>query len=98
MSTVSIRSEIQAARGPVWQLVALVASFAPPFAAAALGGAVTTRALSPWYAGLRKPDWTPDGRVIVTVGTVLYALMGLAGWRVWRSTPSRQTIALAGHA
>lgn len=37
-----------------------------------------------WYAGLRKPSWTPPNAVFGPVWTVLYALMAIAAWRVWR--------------
>jgi tryptophan-rich sensory protein len=37
-----------------------------------------------WYADLVKPAWTPPGYVFAPVWTVLYAMMGLAAWMVWR--------------
>ena len=37
-----------------------------------------------WYAQLAKPAFTPPGRIFGPVWTVLYVLIAVAGWRVWR--------------
>jgi tryptophan-rich sensory protein len=37
-----------------------------------------------WYASLAKPAWTPPSVVFGPVWTVLYVLMGVAAWLVWR--------------
>jgi benzodiazapine receptor len=37
-----------------------------------------------WYDALVKPAWTPPGAVFGPVWTVLYVLMGVAAWLVWR--------------
>lgn len=39
----------------------------------------------PWYAALQKPAWTPPGWVFGPVWTVLYVLIAVAGWLVWRA-------------
>ncbi len=38
----------------------------------------------PWYAGLRKPDWTPPNRAFPIVWTILYVAIAFSGWLVWR--------------
>jgi benzodiazapine receptor len=53
-------------------------------AVAAIGGLVTASSVGDWYTTLNKPTWTPSGRVIGGVWTVLYTLMGVAGWLAWR--------------
>ena len=37
-----------------------------------------------WYDGLRKPVWTPPKLVFPVVWTVLYVMIVIAGWLVWR--------------
>jgi tryptophan-rich sensory protein len=55
------------------------------YLAAGVGSVYTGRGLRGWYQGLRKPGWTPSGRTIGRVWTVLYLLIGLAGGRSWRA-------------
>jgi len=49
-----------------------------------LGGAVTTASMKTWYAELTKPFFSPPDEVFGPVWTVLYVLMGIAAWRIWR--------------
>jgi tryptophan-rich sensory protein len=37
-----------------------------------------------WYESLAKPAWTPPDAVFGPVWTILYVLMAVAAWRVWR--------------
>jgi benzodiazapine receptor len=37
-----------------------------------------------WYARLVKPAFTPPGWIFGPVWTVLYVMIAVAGWRVWR--------------
>jgi tryptophan-rich sensory protein len=37
-----------------------------------------------WYDSLAKPAFTPPGWLFAPVWTVLYVLIAIAGWRVWR--------------
>lgn len=37
-----------------------------------------------WYANLDKPWWHPPMWIFASVWSVLYLLMGISAWRVWR--------------
>jgi tryptophan-rich sensory protein len=65
------------------------AFLASSYLAAAVGSAYTSRGLRGWYQRLRKPGWTPSGRLIGRVWTVLYLLIALAGLRSWRADAPR---------
>jgi tryptophan-rich sensory protein len=38
-----------------------------------------------WYLTLQKPAWTPPGWLFGPVWTLLYIMIAVAGWRVWRA-------------
>jgi tryptophan-rich sensory protein len=59
------------------------------FAAGGVGGLLMGGEPGAWYAGLRKPAFTPPGWVIGAVWQVLYATMAVAAWRVWRRAGDR---------
>jgi tryptophan-rich sensory protein len=54
------------------------------FSAAAVGAALTAESVDTWYRTLAKPSWNPPDWVFGPVWTVLYLLMGVAAWLVWR--------------
>ena len=37
-----------------------------------------------WYEHLAKPSWRPPNRLFVPVWTVLYLIIAVSGWLVWR--------------
>ena len=54
------------------------------FAAAGIGGAVTTPKIDTWYATLVKPSWNPPNWIFGPVWSALYFCMAVAAWLVWR--------------
>src|SRR3546814_9406703 len=64
-------------------LIDLVVWLAASFIAAAIGSAASIQA-GPFYTQLVRPGWAPPPDIFGPVWTVLYALMGIAAWLVWR--------------
>ena len=65
------------------QIIGLAGWLAASFIAAAIGSAASIQAGS-FYTQLVRPDWAPPPDIFGPVWTVLYALMGIAAWLVWR--------------
>ena len=65
------------------QVIGFVAWLAICFIAAAIGSAASLQAGS-FYTDLARPDWAPPPSVFGPVWSVLYALMAIAAWMVWR--------------
>ena len=61
--------------------LALIGWLALTFCATATGAFVST---GDWYADLVKPTWNPPGWLFGPVWTVLYIMMAVAAWLVWR--------------
>jgi len=66
------------------QIAGLVAWLVVTFLAAAIGGAASIEAGS-FYGELVRPGWAPPATVFGPVWTILYCLMGIAVWLVWRA-------------
>jgi len=65
---------------PVKLLVSIVA----PMLAGFLGSIFTRRSVETWYATINKPGFNPPSGVFGPVWTVLYVLMGIAAFLIWR--------------
>lgn len=52
------------------------------------GSIFTAHEIPTWYAGLHKPAFNPPNWLFGPVWGVLYALIGVAGWRLWREGAS----------
>lgn len=61
------------------------------------GAAAATGALfmpGEWYKALAKPWWTPPDWLFGPAWTVLYVMIAVAGWLVWRETGLGVVIAI----
>ncbi len=65
------------------QFIGLAAWLIGSFITAFIGGAASIQA-GPFYTQLVRPAWAPPPAIFGPVWTLLYALMGLAAWLVWR--------------
>lgn len=71
--------------GPAKDLLVLALLVGICLGIGALGGAVTAESVTTWYATLAKPSFNPPNWIFGPVWTVLYVLMAVAAWRVWRA-------------
>lgn len=51
---------------------------------AAISGAVTAKTAAAFYAQLEKPRWAPPAWAFGPTWSVLYTMMSIAAWTVWR--------------
>jgi tryptophan-rich sensory protein len=66
-------------------IIRLIISILIAQSAGAVGSLFTVRALPEWYASLRKPWFNPPGWIFGPVWGVLYTLMGIALFLIWRT-------------
>ena len=65
----------------IWKLVVSIIAC---LAAGAIGSIFTQQAIPTWYATLEKPAFNPPNWVFMPMWTLLYVLMGIAAFLVWR--------------
>jgi benzodiazapine receptor len=70
---------------PVRSAAALALNLAA-VAAAALIGALGVQGTTERYAELQQPSWAPPSWLFGPVWTVLYVMIAISGWLVWRRT------------
>jgi tryptophan-rich sensory protein len=78
------------------QILGLAGWLAVSFAASAVGALASIQASS-FYSQLVQPGWAPPPGIFGPVWTVLFTLMGIAAWLVWRSGgfgPNRKALTL----
>ena len=76
---------------PLRQGIGLFGWLMLSFAAAGAGGLASVQA-GTFYLDLARPAWAPPAWLFGPVWSVLYLLMGLAAWLVWRTNavPTRR--------
>lgn len=50
----------------------------------------TKEAVSTWYAELAKPSWTPPNWIFGPVWSLLYVMIAVSGWLIYKAEYSRQ--------
>jgi len=73
------------ARTPLVTAAAAVGFVAIALLAGWVGSLATTPNIPTWYASLAKPTFSPPNAAFPVVWTILYVLMGIAAWLVWRA-------------
>ena len=87
-------AEDHAAGAPNRKLGALALILTACFGVAVIGGLITSTTVDSWYPTLQKPPITPPDWLFAPVWSLLYLLMGVAAWRVWRCVGTQAIDAL----
>lgn len=69
----------------------LLVSFAACFGVAYLGSVSTISSITGWYASLNKPFFNPPNWVFGPVWTLLYFLMAVSVYLVWKKGVTKKT-------
>jgi translocator protein len=75
---------------PIRQVTGLAGWLLLSFAAAGFGALASVTA-GTFYQQLLRPEWAPPASVFGPVWSVLYLLMGIAAWLVWRQRGFRES-------
>jgi benzodiazapine receptor len=76
-------------------IVKLIVSIVACEGAGGIGAIFTTPAIPTWYAGLKKPAFTPPKSVFGPIWITLYLLMGIAVFLVWREGLGQEGVTIA---
>jgi benzodiazapine receptor len=76
-------------------IIKFIVSIVASFAAGGIGSLFTFKAIPTWYAGLKKPRFTPPNRAFGPVWTTLYILMGISVFLVWQRGLATDGVLLA---
>lgn len=81
---------------PISPALALVGFIGLCLLDGAVGGSMTARAVHTWFRTLNAPPGTPPNWVFAPVWTVLYVMIGTAGWLVWKRLGASRPLRLWG--
>jgi tryptophan-rich sensory protein len=73
----------------------LIASVFIVFLAGSVGNLVTLPQITTWYVTLAKPSWTPPNDWFGPIWSILYVLIGIALFLVWRQGLNRRDVRFA---
>ena len=83
-------------------IIGLVIAVIVCFSAGGIGATATGSSVTGWYMDLNKPSWNPPGWVFGPVWSVLYIMMAVSVWLVWKDSkgtqPSSSVISSVGFA
>ena len=65
------------------QIIGLIGWLMLTFVAAAIGSAASAQS-GLFYQQISRPEWAPPAWLFAPVWTILYILMGISAWIVWR--------------
>ena len=76
----------------IWKLVVSIIAC---LAAGIIGSIFTRSAIPTWYATLEKPAFNPPNWLFAPVWTLLYIMMGIAAFLVWRKELENRQVRIA---
>jgi benzodiazapine receptor len=65
--------------------IAFIICLLIPLAVGGISGYITASEIDTWFSSLRKPSFNPPNSVFGPVWTVLYILMGISSFLIWKS-------------
>lgn len=68
----------------------LIISILIPLVLGAIAGRFTAQAVPDWYASLNKPSFSPPNWIFGPVWTILYILLGISLYLIWKQIPSKE--------
>lgn len=71
-------------------ILKLVVSLVLPLAVGWTGSIFTQSSINSWYRSLNQPSFNPPSELFGPVWTVLYILMGISLYIVWKQVPGRK--------
>ena len=69
--------------------IKLIIAIALPLAVGAVAGMFTSKAVPGWYASLIRPSFAPPNWLFGPVWTILYILMGISFYLIWKMEPGK---------
>jgi len=72
------------------KILKLLASLALPLILGAIAGLYTADAIPEWYKGLNRPSFSPPNWLFGPVWTILYILMGVSLFLIWKQGVSKE--------
>jgi len=97
MGSVQVDQPVSTEQRGVRSALVLALLIVVNFVVGGLGGLSTTSAVDGWYADADKVAWNPPDGVFAPAWSVLYVLMAVAAWLVWRRggwAPARRALTL----
>ena len=69
-------------KSPIWKLIIAILICE---STGILSGLIANTGTNPWFNSLIKPSWNPPAFLFAPVWTLLYLLMGISLWLIWKS-------------
>jgi len=72
------------------QVTKLLVSIILPLSLGAIAGMFTSQSVPEWYATLNRPSFNPPNWIFGPVWTILYILMGISLFLIWKQNVSKE--------